>query len=595
MKNHVADEADSFAGALFVDLIRRGLERPVYEQGPTDDVLSRHESPIAAVEDDGAIVAHGEVFSRRHDEVFALNICGEADAPTRGNVAAFWRRYCGEVVAIRVVVAVGWFPGLRLILFLSIEEDDAVAQVDAVSGDTYDALDEVKIGLARLEEHDDVAALDVAVVNQRHPVGRRSEGDAVDQDVIADEQGLLHGRRRNLEVLEDECQDEKADDQYAADGGESLEWSFFGGLCRRNLLLFQCFVHRLLQRLWGSVDCEVHGEIQPDNHSDKGSRSVIVLTHNPEHAIPAGKTDSIVCRNFVVSESIILLRFCCRWAAEGEVDDEGSADDILHRNEAPVAAVAAVVAIISEHEIAALGNDQLAIANFLAHLHPPMRIDAGIGVEGRGKLIAECIAVHVFKDGVGFLDRRTVDVELAAFEMQPVSGKSCDALDHVIGGIEREVEDDDVSAIDFLVGQDPGPMMVRAVNGFVHQQEVAHEQGPLHGFRRDAEGLHDEGEDEESDDDEAHQGRCCLERTREDDVGMMRMRTRRVQPRQRGPGRSARITGASWKVGSLTNSVSPARLGSVAASGAAFQRLAARPPALLFSSSIQCLERALLF
>ena len=48
-------------------------------------------------------------------------------------------------------------------------------------------------GLAGLEEDDDVAAVDVAVEGEGHPLGRRSEGDAVDEDVVADEQGLLHG------------------------------------------------------------------------------------------------------------------------------------------------------------------------------------------------------------------------------------------------------------------------------------------------------------------------------------------------------------------------------------------------------------------
>src|SRR4051812_30345836 len=139
-----------------------------------------------------------------------------------------------------------------------------------------------------------------------------------------------------------------------------------------------------------------------------------VLPHDPEHAIPTGKTYSIVCLNFVVSEFIILLRFRCRWPAEGEVDDEGPADNILHGHEAPVAAVAAVVAIVSQHKIAACGYDKLAIVDFLAHLHPPMCVHSGIGVEGRGKLIAEGVASGVLEDRIRLRDGRTVNVKLTA-------------------------------------------------------------------------------------------------------------------------------------------------------------------------------------
>ena len=55
------------------------------------------------------------------------------------------------------------------------------------------------------------------------PVGGRGEGDAVDQDVVADEQGLVHGGGGDLEVLEDEGHDEEADGEDGADGGERLE------------------------------------------------------------------------------------------------------------------------------------------------------------------------------------------------------------------------------------------------------------------------------------------------------------------------------------------------------------------------------------
>jgi hypothetical protein len=57
-----------------------------------------------------------------------------------------------------------------------------------------------------------------------------------------------------------------------------------------------------------------------------------------------------------------------------------------------------------------------------------------------------------------------------------------------------------------------------AVDSLVHEQEVADEQGSLHGFGRDAERLHDEGEDEEGDDEEGEEGAESFEGSGVEDV-----------------------------------------------------------------------------
>ena len=63
----------------------------------------------------------------------------------------------------------------------------------------------------------------LAVVDEGRPERGRREGDAVDQDVVADEQGVLHGGGGDFEVLEDEGHDEEADGEDGADGGEGFE------------------------------------------------------------------------------------------------------------------------------------------------------------------------------------------------------------------------------------------------------------------------------------------------------------------------------------------------------------------------------------
>jgi hypothetical protein len=95
--------------------------------------------------------------------------------------------------------------------------------MDFVAGKSDGSLDEEEIGLAGFEEDDDVAAVDVAIEDEGRPFCGRGESDAIDQNVVADEEGLDHRGGGNLEVLEDEGHDEETDGEDGADGGEGFE------------------------------------------------------------------------------------------------------------------------------------------------------------------------------------------------------------------------------------------------------------------------------------------------------------------------------------------------------------------------------------
>jgi hypothetical protein len=227
----VAHEAEAIADALLVDLVGGGLEGPVDEEGAAYDVLARDEAPVAAVETFGAVVAHGEDFAGRDGEITVLNVAREFVTPAGGDVAVVVGRNGWEVVAVRIegvlgIVVVDGHACVGLVLCDTVEVDDAVAEVDAVAGNADGAFDEEEIRLAGLEEDDDVAALDVAIEGEGRPFRGRGEGDAVDEDVVADEESLDHAGRGDLEVLEDEGHDEETDGEDGADGGEGLEWSF---------------------------------------------------------------------------------------------------------------------------------------------------------------------------------------------------------------------------------------------------------------------------------------------------------------------------------------------------------------------------------
>ena len=103
---------------------------------------------------------------------------GSSIDPAGGDVLVGAGGDGGEVVAIGIVgvhgvAIVDGLGGLWLVLGDTVEVDDAVAEVDVVAGDADGALDQEEVGVAGLEEDDDVAAADVAVVDKGRPSGFR--------------------------------------------------------------------------------------------------------------------------------------------------------------------------------------------------------------------------------------------------------------------------------------------------------------------------------------------------------------------------------------------------------------------------------------
>src|ERR1700749_4111672 len=88
VKDHVGIERNLVTHSFFFILIVRFDERPVNEQWTSDNVGAGHESPIAAVKGDGAVVAHGEVPTRRNHKILTLNVGGKLGGPGWGHIAA---------------------------------------------------------------------------------------------------------------------------------------------------------------------------------------------------------------------------------------------------------------------------------------------------------------------------------------------------------------------------------------------------------------------------------------------------------------------------------------------------------------------------
>ncbi len=123
--------------------------------------------------------------------------------------------------------------GIRLLEFLAIAKDLAVAQANTIPRNSNDSLHDVHVGRAGIhgKEHHNVAAMNVGVLHDRlDPAGAGRELHPVHKDMITDQQRPLHRGRRNLERLNDERNNEKPSHQHARERGKklhgSLSWLF---------------------------------------------------------------------------------------------------------------------------------------------------------------------------------------------------------------------------------------------------------------------------------------------------------------------------------------------------------------------------------
>jgi hypothetical protein len=189
---------------------------------------------------------------------------------------------------------------------------------------------------------------------------------------------------------------------------------------------------------------------------------------------------------------------------QGKVDQQRATDDVFAGNEAPVAAVFAVVAVIAEDEVVSGWDDEISVVDELAHANPPAGVDGWVGVLEPGKVVAKVIGHRPAVDGVGLIETEPIDEDMACTEADVIPGDSDDSFDKVDAGLDGEVKDDDVSAVNGRCGEEE---RVRRVGGnfFIDKEEVADHEGGLHGAGGDAKGLNGKCDDEDRDDDDGDQ------------------------------------------------------------------------------------------
>ncbi len=153
---------------------------------------------------------------------------------------------CGEIVAVTVDVA-GLVVGVGLVDGMAVEDELFVGQVDAIAGDADGALDEGLADIHGIAEDDDVAAVDVAIGEQeaRGGAGRRV-GELIDQQVVADEEGVFHGAGGDDESLDQAGGAEQQQDDGDGPFGDEAALLITNARGRRRGLVFGHYGVRLI-------------------------------------------------------------------------------------------------------------------------------------------------------------------------------------------------------------------------------------------------------------------------------------------------------------------------------------------------------------
>src|SRR5437868_5534170 len=102
-----------------------------------------------------------------------------------------------------------------------------------------------------------------------------------------------------------------------------------------------------------------------------------VSAHQPEGSFPARYLQQMSYRVGEVIKSITHARRSGEivvQTARRPVNQKRTSNDIFARHESPVPAILAVIAIVTQNKIVALGNDQLVAFDQLRHFFPPFRI-----------------------------------------------------------------------------------------------------------------------------------------------------------------------------------------------------------------------------
>src|ERR1700721_2351196 len=74
VKDDLAQKQHAITPVVLSILVIWGFKRPIDEHGPADNIFLGNESPVAAIEADAPMVAHGKESFRRNDNIHTLHV-----------------------------------------------------------------------------------------------------------------------------------------------------------------------------------------------------------------------------------------------------------------------------------------------------------------------------------------------------------------------------------------------------------------------------------------------------------------------------------------------------------------------------------------
>src|SRR5947209_14061366 len=163
-----------------------------------------------------------------------------------------------------------------------------------------------------------------------------------------------------------------------------------------------------------------------------------------------------------------------------EINNQRSAYDVGPRYKAPVTAIQALVAIVTQHKVLPLRDHHFSLHNVVLQLITPAPVGiARIRLLGR-EVVAVALRHPLLVDHIILMQGNTVYINDSVAHAHMVAGNPDHALHQELPGIDRIIKDDDVPTLDRTIRQQlAGKWFTRKVK-LINQQKITDEKRVLH-------------------------------------------------------------------------------------------------------------------
>src|ERR1019366_416946 len=198
-----------------------------------------------------------------------------------------------------------------------------------------------------------------------------------------------------------------------------------------------------------------------------------------------------------------------RRSDERPVHEHRAADHVLPRNEAPITAVVAHVAVVTHGKVTIWRHDDVSALQMRRQFLRPFFVSHPVHVRRwhRREIVTVRVVISEFVLGVLLLELLAIAVDDAIAQVDAISRHAHDPFHHEQALFLRRQEHNNVVAADIAIReQRPHPKCRLGELLPVHEYVVADEQRVLHGTGGNLKRLEHERDDEQSGDQHSRQG-----------------------------------------------------------------------------------------